>query len=73
MTVISLTIPDELESALQAVPGGAEAFILEAVRKELNLSEWASDAELEVAAAADADEDFLSQQDVQYYMTLPDA
>ena len=73
MTVISLTIPDELEPALQEVPGSVEAFILEAIRKELIPQQWASDAELEAATAADSDDDFLSQQDLQYYLSLPNA
>ena len=73
MTVISLTIPDELESALQEVPGSIEAFILEAVRKELQPLQWASDTELEKAAASDSDSDFLSQHEIQQYMALPDA
>lgn len=73
MTVISLIIPDELEPALQKVPGSVEAFILEAIRRELTPQQWASDAELEAATAADNDDDFLSRQDLQYYLSLSDA
>jgi hypothetical protein len=73
MTVISLTIPDELESALLAIPGSVEAFILDAVRSQLLPHQWASDSDLEEAAVADSDDDFLSQQDIQYYLALPNA
>lgn len=71
MTVISLTIPDELESALQDLPVPVETFILDAVRKELTPPKWASDADLETASASDVDTDFLSQQEIDYYMALP--
>lgn len=54
MTVISLAIPDELESALKQIPGDIEAFILEAVRKELIPHQEASETDIELATLIDA-------------------
>ena len=71
MTVISLAIPDELESALQQVPGDIETFILDAVRKQLTPHHRASDADIESAALADVEPDYLSAQDVEHYLSLP--
>ena len=71
MTVISLTIPDELESALQALSLPVETFILNAIRNELAPLRWASDVDIEVSAANDVEADFLNQQEIAYYMGLP--
>ena len=71
MTVISLAIPDELESALQQIPGDVETFILDAVRKQLTPQRWASDADVESVALSDAEPDYLSTQEVAHYLSLP--
>ncbi|QJD80957.1 hypothetical protein [Spirosoma rhododendri] len=72
MTVISLTIPDELEYALQDIPGDVETFILNALRRELLPQQWATDTDIEAAAAADSAADFLSVQEVRHYLSLTD-
>ena len=72
MTVIQVHIPDELESALQQVPGDVEEFIVEAMRKQLALPVQAEDADMEASAAVDAGDEFLSPEEVQYYLNLPD-
>ncbi len=72
MTVIQVHIPDELEPALQQVPGDVEEFIVEAVRKQLALPVQAEDADIDASATVDAGEEFLSPEEVQYYLNLPD-
>lgn len=72
MTVIQVHIPDELEPALQQVPGDVEDFIVEAVRKQLLVPRQAEDADIEASAAVDSGDDFLSPEEVQYYLSLPD-
>lgn len=72
MTVIQIHIPDELESALQQVPGDVEEFIVEAVRKQLALPIQAEDTAIEASAAVDAGDEFLSPEEVQHYLNLPD-
>jgi hypothetical protein len=72
MTVIQIHIPDELEPALQQVPGDVEEFIVEAVRKQLALPVQAEDTDIEASAAVDAGDEFLSPEEVQYYLNLPD-
>lgn len=72
MTVIQIHIPDELEPALQQVPGDVEEFIVEAVRKQLALPIQAEDADIEVSAVVDAGDEFLSPEEIEYYLNLPD-
>jgi len=72
MTVIRLHIPDELESALQQVPGDVEAFILNAVKRQLDTSLQADDADIEASASLDLGDDFLSEEELNYYLNLPD-
>jgi len=72
MTVIQLHIPDELESALQQVPGDVEAFILNAVKRQLDTSLQADDADIEASASLDLGDDFLSEEELNYYLNLPD-
>ena len=59
-------IPDELEPALQQVPGDVEQFIVEAVRKQLALPVQAEDGDSEASAAVDAGNEFLLPEEVQY-------
>jgi len=72
MTVIQLHIPDELESALQQVPGDVEAFILNAVKRQLDTSLQADDTDIEASASLDLGDDFLSEEELNYYLNLPD-
>lgn len=72
MTIIQVHIPDELEPALQQLPGDVEDFIVEAVRKQLSLPTQAEDADIEASAAVDLGDEFLTPEEVQYYLSLPD-
>lgn len=72
MTVIQIHIPDELEPALQQLPGDIEEFIVEAVRKQLAQPIQADDVDIEASAAVDLGDDFLSKEELQYYLNLPD-
>lgn len=72
MTIVQLTIPDELEAALQVLAGDVEVFILDAVRQQLRPRIIAADDDIEAAASADTGEDFLTPAEVSYYLNLPD-
>lgn len=72
MTVIELTIPDDLEPALQQVPGDTQQFILDAVRLHLRKISVATDAEIETASASDLQNDLLTNSELSYYLNLPD-
>ena len=71
-TVIQVHIPDELDPTLQQVPGEVEAFIVEAMQKQLASPMQAEDANIETSSAIDAGDEFLSPDEVQYYLNLPD-
>lgn len=71
MTVIRIHIPDDIETALAAIPGDKEQFILEAVRHQLSGLTLATEGDIESAAALDLGDDFLSQDELNYYLNLP--
>lgn len=72
MTVIELQIPDDLEPALQQVPGDKQQFILDAVQHQLSELSVATDADIEAATAIDLRNELLTQDELTYYLNLPD-
>ena len=72
MTIIELQIPDDLEPALQQVSGDKQQFILDAVRQHLSDLTVATDADIEVATAIDLRSEMLTQDELTYYLNLPD-
>lgn len=72
MTVIELKIPDDLEPALQQVPGDKQQFILDAVRYQLSELSVATDADIEAATASDLRDELLTPDELTYYLNLPD-
>lgn len=71
MTVIELHIPDDLEPALQQVPGDKQQFILDAVRHQLSEYFQAAEADIEAANAHDLADDLLTKDELTYYLNLP--
>ncbi|MBC8154475.1 MAG: hypothetical protein H7Z72_16345 [Bacteroidetes bacterium] len=71
MTVIELQIPDDLEPALQRVPGDKQQFILDAVRHQLAGSALATDADIEASTVNDLTDDTLTPAELSYYLNLP--
>ena len=71
MTVIELQIPDDLEPALRQVPGDKQQFILDAVRHQLSEISVATDADIEAATATDLRDESLTQDELTYYLNLP--
>ena len=71
MTVIELQIPDDLEPALQQVPGDTQQFILDAVRLHLLDINTATDVDIEASAATDLRNDTLTESELAYYLNLP--
>ena len=70
MTVIELQIPDDLEPALKQVSGDKQQFILDAVRRQL--SDTPTEADIETATATDLSDELLTQDELTYYLNLPD-
>lgn len=73
MTVIELQIPDDLEPALQQVPGDPQQFILDAVRLHLLDFNTATDADIDASTASDLCNDLLTKTELAYYLSLPNA
>ncbi len=71
MTVIELRIPDDMEPALQQVPGDKQLFILDAVRQQLSDMMQATDTDIELATTHDLGDDFLNHSELAYYLALP--
>ena len=71
MTVIELHIPDDLEPALQQVPGDKQQFILDAVRQQLSDFAQATDTDIEAATITDLGDESLTQNELTYYLNLP--
>ncbi|GAB2558880.1 hypothetical protein [Spirosoma areae] len=71
MTVIELKIPDDLEPALQQVPGDKQQFILDAVRHQLAGFAQAIETDIEAATASDLQDELLTQNELSYYLNLP--
>ena len=72
MTVIEVQIPDDLEPALQQVPGDPQQFILDAVRLHLLDINVATEADIEASSASDLRDELLTQNELTYYLNLPD-
>jgi hypothetical protein len=68
---VHLHIPEDLASQLTPFGSEVENFILRAVRTQLSTPESATDAHIEQAAVLDTAEDFLSPEELAYYLNLP--
>jgi hypothetical protein len=73
MTVIELHIPEELEPALQQIPGDVETYILDLIRRQLAMPQSATDEDVEMASAHDLSDDYLAPDELAYYLNLPNA
>ncbi len=71
MAVIELQLPDDIEERLQQIPGNVQAFILEAVRQQLQYHRPATDEDIEIATAIDLLDDILTTEELTYYLNLP--
>lgn len=71
MTLIQISIPDELSIALKSVAQDVNSFVTEAIRHELDRTQSASDMEIEAATISDISDEFLSSNELQYYLSLP--
>jgi hypothetical protein len=71
MTLIQLSIPDELGVMLKDVADDVNSFVTKAIRHELDRTYHATDEEIEASAIIDNSEDFLSSDELKYYLNLP--
>jgi hypothetical protein len=71
MTLIQLSIPDDLEMVLKSV-ADVNTFVTKAIRHELDRTYHATDAEIETSAILDNSDDFLNSDELKYYLSLPD-
>ena len=72
MTLIQLSIPDELGMALKNVADDVNTFVTKAIRRELDRNYYATDAEIEVSAISDNSDEFLNTDELKYYLNLSD-
>ena len=72
MTLIQLSIPDELGMALKNVADDVNTFVTKAIRHELDRNYYATDAEIEASAISDNSDDFLNTDELKYYLNLSD-
>jgi hypothetical protein len=71
MTLIQISIPDELSIALKSVTQDINSFVTDAIRHELDRTQSATDIEIEAATISDISDEFLSSDELQYYLSLP--
>ena len=69
MTLIHLNIPSDLETELSKLQTDLETVVITALRQYV-LS-VANEKDLEIAAVQDNVDDFLTAQELDYYLTLP--
>ena len=72
MTLIQLSIPDELGMALRNVADDVNTFVTKAIRHELDRNYYATDVEIEASAISDNSDDFLNTDELKYYLNLSD-
>jgi hypothetical protein len=71
MTLIQLSIPDDLEMVLKSVADDVNTFVTKAIRHELDRTFYATDTEIETSAIVDNSDDFLNSNELKYYLSLP--
>lgn len=72
MTLIHLNIPSDLETELSKLQTDLETVVITALRQYvLSVVSVANEKDLEIAAVQDNVDDFLTAQELDYYLTLP--
>lgn len=71
MTVIHLSIPDDLGLILNKTTKDVNSFVTNAIRHELDRAITATDADIELASISDNSSDYLSIDELKYYLSLP--
>lgn len=71
MTLIQISIPDELSIALKSVAKDVNSFVTDAIRHELDRTQSATDIEIEAANIFDNSGEYLSPDELKYYLNLP--
>lgn len=71
MTLIQLHIPDDLSKNLNEATTNVESFVINAIRHELDRTQTASDVEIETSAIIDQTSEFLTPEELKYYLNLP--
>lgn len=71
MTVIHLSIPDDLGLILNKTTKDVNSFVTNAIRHELDRAITVTDADIELASISDNSSDYLSIDELKYYLSLP--
>ena len=72
MTTLHVTIPADLEEELTRLQPDLETIVLKAIRQFIgSTAPVATEHDLEMATAHDQTDEFLTPQELAYYLALP--